>query len=293
MFWFVPFVTVMPTMVGKGMDRVFQGAAAMLFSTLATGIIIIIGAALYPGPLVDGRVRYISDGFKDYPILPWLALGLLALQVGIFIWFTRQANILGPSYAKQEVMGIMQMVGVTSVLGMAMVKAFPEGAVHLVGAGLFIVSYLAMHHVFDRIMVQTNLLEEGQVRRDEWFVLGGGGFFLLFGGLLVAGMVMQGDAATAAQSASAVSEYFIFFVFIILNFYGMYMMTYVCVEYELGKLVIGGVVADGGRMQWVKRKDGSSAEGKQSYMLIPPLNARLHHPDPNRPVVMRIPSTWM
>jgi hypothetical protein len=87
-----------------------------------------------------------------------------------------------------------------------------------------------MHHVFDRIMVQTNLLEEKEIRRDEWFVLGGSGFFLLFSGLLVAGMVMEGDAATTVKSASAVSEYLIFLVFIILNFYIVGMMTRVCCD---------------------------------------------------------------
>lgn len=289
MFWFIPFVTVMPTMVGKDMGWVFGGAAAMFVSTLATGIIIIIGAALPPGPWADGRIRYISDGFKDYPGLPLVSLFLLALQVGIFIWFTRQANILGPSYAKQEVMGIMQMTGATSVVGMAMVAAFPEGAVHLVGAGLFIVSYLAMHHVLDRIMVQTELLLEDQVRRDEWWVLGGSGFFLLFGGLLAAGMAMQGDAATTVKSASAFSEYLVFGVFVGLNLYGMGMMTRVCVEYELGLAKVAGYVVNDGKKKWIKRK-GEDTFG--SYVLIPPPNIRLHHPDPSCPVVMRIPSTW-
>jgi hypothetical protein len=299
MVWYIPFITVMPNRVDMGMERVFLAATAMLFSTLASGIIIVVGAFLYPGPIspVDGRLRYISDGFEDYRILPLVCLILLAMQMGIFFWFAWEADRQTP---RRNVLSLsrssflLTLVGVyclASIAGMSMVAAVTRGVVHLMGAGIFIISYLIMHYALERLLVQTTLVTEEQAKPDEHFVAVGVIFFLLFGGLLAAGMAIGGDddntTSTTARdfkSASAVSEYLVFLAFLTLNLMGMHMMTRIGVEHE------EVTWADGSeRTEWMRRP-GSTVK----YARVPLPNPPPPWPKGDaRAVVLRIPSTWV
>lgn len=233
----IPYVTTQPADVGIGMEWEFRGAIAMLVTTLATAVIIFMGAILYPGlfSLDDGRIRYISDGFEDHRSLPYTSLVMLVIQVSIFYWFARQASMQSlQTPVPQFYLSILGSAGFASVVGMSMVAAVTRGVVHLTGAAIFIVFYLGMHYAFDNVLLRATLVKVVQVRTDEFFILVGGVFFFLFGGLLIAKMAVgDSSSSTPLGSMSAIAEYMVFLVFLVLNLFGMHLMTYVCVEYEV------------------------------------------------------------
>ena len=289
MWGYIPYVTTQPADVDIDMKWEFRGAIAMLVTTLATAVIIFTGAILYPGlfSLDDGRVRYISDGFEDHRSLPGFCVFLLVIQVCIFYWFARQAFNCIPSKQPPFYLSIVGLAGFASVVGMFMVAVVTRGVVHLTGAAVFIVFYLGMHYAFDNVLLGSKLVTVGQVRTDEFFIIVGGVFFFLFGGLLIARMAVGSDSSssTALGSMSAIAEYMVFLVFLVLNLFGMHLMTYVCVEYEVVPWA-----DETGRFQWMRKEVIPNAiptpkNGNMPFTAITTTTA-------TGKFTLRIPDTW-
>lgn len=245
----IPYITVRPGDVAEPMRRYLAAPTVVMVCTAIVFILILIGGALPPG-FVDPathRVRFVSDGFKDYRFLPFTCLPFLCAMVLSFSLFARQAGKDTDSFGGMSV----PLVGIISLAGFTLVAVFPQGTTHIMGAGCFIFSYALMQLALDMVLwnvhkasLWSRMMEYGILSITILAAV-------LFCVLLGFSAIMGGDPTL--NSWSAVFEYVVFVSFIALNTYGMSLMTYIVQWY----VPAGG----GGGDRWVPR-DAQGGDGE-------------------------------
>lgn len=233
----IPYITIFPMDCAEAMRGYLALPATVFGCTVAILVLIVVGGSLPPG-FVDPathRIRFVSDGFKDYRFLPFACLGLLAAMVVCFSLFAWRAYRSTRVEDRRTAHGgvIVASAGLVSLAGFALVAFFTEGWVHITGAGVFIFSYVLMQFFMDMVLwgVHKGTWLE---RTMEYGILSITLFAaLLFVLLLAVGSLLGGDPAL--HSGSAISEYVVFVAFISLNAYGISLMTYILAWYMPSK----------------------------------------------------------
>jgi hypothetical protein len=251
----------------------------ILLCTVAIFLIIIVGAALPPKnthPSV--HIRFVSDGFEDYPQLVVMCFVFLLIAIMNFWRFAQAAAFAVPDTKTRDDSGlfgkydhwIVFLFGGVSLTGFVLLAMFPSGNTHLIGAFLFIAAYIVMQWQIDIIMWRVHQTSWGPRALEYGIIMVAIISALLFAGFMVIGLIAEGhqDELTGTfYSASAIAEYVLFAAFIGCTLYGVSMMTYICTwfttENEIEKTGEGGSVT---RLVWKKRNiPQMSAGGRGGY----------------------------
>lgn len=123
---------------------------------LATFVLILVGGSLDPGWVEPRthRVRFISDGFRDYRALPWIAVGLIVPIVALLWHFSYMATLHSHPHERMPWMDhrAVFVVGLASVVGFLLLSSHPSGPVHLAGAATFVFFYTVLHYCLDVVL---------------------------------------------------------------------------------------------------------------------------------------------
>ena len=244
----------------------------VLVMTLAVAITILVTETIPPGMFhpETGRLRYISDGFADHRIAPFVCLWFIGVIIVLLLVFCWEACKYMPNKNSSTTQSkiiiwtlLLYITAFGTLLGFSVLAVQPDGDAHFFGAGLFMFMHIFMQLVFMHILIYVvrtdlglNALSEKQQSQSQsaadlhimqktwnpWWIAESivVGLGLLaavgFGILLFAGMDREkqtSDAQTTAlYSWSAASEYMVFVVFILLNVLASMAITFVGLHFE-------------------------------------------------------------
>jgi hypothetical protein len=204
--------------------------------TVAIFVTIIINAVLPPG-FVDPNthaVRFVSDGFSDYPACSWACLVFLVILVVCFTFFAIEATIHSkPQDVHTSAPYFTGFAGTMSIVGFSLVVAYPVGTsteLHISGAVMFITFYTVMQIWLDVIMWSVHEVNFWSRMLEYGILAVNVVSFMLFALLMVISSILGGDHGMT--SGSAIAEYVVFASFVGLNLYGMSRMTYIASWYR-------------------------------------------------------------
>lgn len=200
------------------------------------------------------RFRYVSDSFKSHRWAPYTCLLFFGSSLAVMVRFiseglTRSQKIIENDgknrnrNSKNEGDKTIQFIpwNVGAILasvcwtGFVLVANHVEGSVHFAGVTLFALFFLLFHYMFDKMIWDLTALDKKDRKVEGLFFLSAIIALSIFAIMIMVADLGEaaGKDVTSERSASAAFEYILLILFVAMNIYAAFVMTFVAKNFML------------------------------------------------------------